>query len=196
MEPKTIFLILFILILIYFRFGPGSRLLKKKSHHYIVPPASEKDRNWIPVEMEEYAKFIYIQEYWTEKQINERLNDFKEEGLITDFDIKLKDGWFCVELKEVTFNDFHFLIHLFSVVSDKMACGFCQHQEFPEKDYIVKKDESDMDYLLGVFRTNVNFGIYIPKLNTHPKGNISKSPVFEIDFDFEIGKFQISDQNR
>ena len=26
---------MFILILIYFIFGPGSRLLKKKSHHYI-----------------------------------------------------------------------------------------------------------------------------------------------------------------
>jgi len=43
MEPKIIIGAIIAIVLFYFRFGPGSRLLKKKTHHYIVPPASRED---------------------------------------------------------------------------------------------------------------------------------------------------------
>lgn len=78
MEPRSIFLIflgiLMATLFSCFLLRPGSRMLKKKSHHYIVPPSSEKNPNWIPVELEEYDKFVFIKHKDSEVEVEHITN--------------------------------------------------------------------------------------------------------------------------
>lgn len=60
MEIKTILSILAALAFLYFVYGPGSRMLKKKSHHHILPPLPTSDVNWNPVNFDVYEKYIFV----------------------------------------------------------------------------------------------------------------------------------------
>jgi len=59
----------FILILLFiaavftvmiFLYARITRLLKKKSYHYIVPPVPENDKNWYPVDFSKFECYVFI----------------------------------------------------------------------------------------------------------------------------------------
>lgn len=187
MEPKVVVSILVAIALIYFRFGPGSRLLKKKSYHHIIPPASQDDPNWIPIDINEYDKIVLIKQNSIEDKVDLVINAIKNESPIRDFDVELINGWFKIKVPYSNFQDFHELIAFCDSVNGGNVYGYCKHTETGSKDYIVKIDsDTGYEHMIGAFRTNQNFGIYLPKSDKDPMGNISKSPVKEIDFQTEI----------
>ena len=179
-----------IILFIYFGMGPGSRLFKKKSHHYIVPPTHEKDPDWYPIENPDYMKFIYFvpNEYNVTSQDVENVS-FQEVG-VEDIKVESLDKWFKVEVRQSSFNEYHSAIMIYNDINGGDVYGFCKNKDDSSRDYIVKQDK-ESEYLLGVFRTNENFAIYIPSMDKHPKGNISISSVVEMDFIEEIGKLPI-----
>ncbi|GAA0874087.1 hypothetical protein GCM10009118_04950 [Wandonia haliotis] len=188
MEPKTVISFVVILALIYFRFGPGSRLLKKKSHHYIVPPSPDSDRNWIPVDIGRYKKTIYIKKNSPEDILKTIAEISPGEKWEADYSY---DGWIRITVEDVSFGEYHALLSICDAVNEGQTYGFCEHRDSPEKDYIVRVDEESYENLIGVFRTNKNFGIYLPNSESNAKGNISGSPVKEIDFFSELKKLPV-----
>lgn len=189
MNTKLIFTLILVIIVFYFRFGAGSRLLKKKSAHYIVPPASEKDPNWIPVEMHAYIKQVFLKQENNLETIDELTRIIDERIPKLSAEIILENGWFIITVRECNFKDCHLLVALCSYINNKDTFGLCKHTIDEAQDYIVKLDcEESMDNLIGSFRTNQNFGVYLHKSGQNPKGNISRTSTFEIDFQEEITK--------
>lgn len=189
MQPQIIFGILLAITLFYFRFGPGVRHFKKKSHHYIVPPSPGKDPNWTPIEPREYDKFIYIKQSSLEDDVENIFNTVKYGCEIEEVNVELINGYFKTSLLQSNFKDFHCAVALLYHTNNEDVYGVWKHITDSDKDYIIKVDEDlGGDYLIGVFRTDQNFGIYLPKSSEHPKGNISLSQVKEIDFDEEFNK--------
>lgn len=187
MEPKDILLILMVMGFVFFLYGPGSRLLKKKSHHYIVPPSPERDPNWTPVEMDEYAKYIFFKQNSEEDTVGEVSKVILNEFSPITFEINIENSWVQIKIIHSNFSDFHNLVALCTFINGNKVTGVCIHSNRSNEDYVVKLDvDSGMEHMIGSFRTNQNFGIYLPKLDNNPKGNISKSPVKEIDFQDEI----------
>lgn len=195
MEPQIIFGILIALTLLYFRFGPGVRFLKKKSHHYIVPPSPGKDPNWMPIELREYDKFIYIKQNDLEVEVEMVLNATKEECEIKELNVELVNGWFKISVLQSSFEAFHFAVDFYYYTNGGDVYGYWKHKTSSAKDFIVEVDEDiGGDYLIGVFRTDQNFGVYLPKSGEHPKGNISLSSIMEIVFDEEFKKTPIVEE--
>jgi len=192
MEPKLILTLIVISIVIYFRYGSGSRLLKKKSHHYIVPPASQNDPNWIPIDINEYEKNIFFDQNSQEDTIDQIKNLIHSEFPETETEVSLNNGRFQINVLQSNFSDFHNLISFCTFINGKGVIGYCKHKTTKNKDYVVKLDiDSGNENMIGTFRTNQNFGIYLPKSDIDPKGNISKSVVKEIDFQNEIDQVPI-----
>ena len=193
--------ILIILAYLYFRLGPGSRLLKKKSHHYQTPPDPEKDPNWRAINMKDYQFFICL------KQTTLDYIDYKT-GLILSQHSKnnsiirhFEADWHILQTNNLNFYEYHNLISElfgFSGEVDRPAevLGLAIHQTTNSKDYIVKFDpEAEDEFLLGAFSDNTNFAIYLPKSDIHPEGNISLSPVTEMhyeDFSYRLPLEKIS----
>ena len=188
MEPKTVLAIIMALVLSYFIFGKGSRILKKKSHHYIVPPASKRDPNWIPLPPHEYQYFIFFVQEQREGV------DELQRAIISEFpamkiEIERIDNWFKIKVLDSNFSDFHQLIAFCDVYGGESVIAFGRHSTTNSKDYIAKLDEeAGGQHLIGAFRTNQNFGVYLPKAQLNVKGNVSKSPVHEVDFKQEFSK--------
>lgn len=177
------------LTLIYFRFGSGSRLLKKKSHHYIIPPSSDDDPNWIPIEINEYDKYIFYKQNSEKIIIEEVAKIIRNEFPQIDIDVTSNNEWIQLNVIHSNFADFHKLISLCSFTNGENVIGYCKHKTTKSEDYIVKLDiDAENEHLIGSFQTNQNFGIYLPKSDNDPKGNISKSHVKEIDFQYEINQ--------
>lgn len=192
MDPELILAFIIFIVLVYFRFGNGSRLLKKKSHHYIVPPSPDKDPNWIPIQIDEYDKYIFFRQINVEETTDDIKNVINSEFSKIKIDISINDGWFEIIVLESSFSDFHKLISLCTFICGKGVIGYCKHKTTKDKDYIVKLDiTTGNEHMIGSFRTNQNFGIYLPKSDENPKGNISKSSVKEIDFQNEVGQIPI-----
>lgn len=191
MEIKFILTIILISALIYFRFGPRVRLLKKKSHHYIVPPSCEGDPNWIPIEINEYKKSIFFKQNSSNKTAEVIQNTVRSEFPKIEFEVTLNNGVFRINVFQSTFSDFHHLISFCTFINGEGVIGFCENQKSKNMDFIVKLDTaSGNSHIIGSFRTNQNFGIYLPKSEMNPKGNISSSPVKEIDFQNEINQLE------
>lgn len=187
MEPKTLLIILVNLAIIYFYIGPGSRFLKKKSHHYIDQPASKSDLNWIPINMGEYLQFIILRKKTQTKldSILKFLNGKSHQN------IKFSEtsDWIIINTNRLSFEEFHELILFYDTTSKENAFGFCRNLKDNAKDYIAKFDiKSEEAHLYGVFRDNTNFGIFLPKADSNELGNMSKSDVKELDFNSEIQK--------
>lgn len=187
MELEYVLFGLMILVFIYFGMGPGSRLLKKKSHHYIVPPSGEKDPDWHPIEFSDYSKYIYINPSEPDVTTQHVVNINDQAIGLDEIQVEAINNWFKVEAPLSNFDHFHSAIMIYNDINGGDVYGFCKHKEDSIKDYIVKQDE-DSEYLLGVFRTNENFAIYIPSMDKHPKGNISISSEMELDFNEELRK--------
>lgn len=183
MEPKTILGFIAAIIFVYFRFGPGSRLLKKKSHHYIVPPTPTSDPHWNPVDFKDYEKYMIVgTRNQTEKE--EDLVTLLKEGFGLDSEkIEWSSRWELVKVKDSNFHDFHQAIDFLTAIASDESYGYCISKKDSSKDYIVKVDsQSDQEYLLGAFRNNQNFGIYLPHTDKSRNGNISLSQVSEVNF--------------
>lgn len=196
MEPKLIITIVMILALIYFRFGSGSRLLKKKSYHHIDPTAAHDDPNWIPIEIDEYDKHIFIQLRANENAVDEIFRTVENEFPQMEVEVAAIDGWIQIHVIHSDFSDFHKLISSCTIKNGTNAIGYCLHHSTKSNDYIAKLDfEEGNEHLVGSFQTNQNFGIYLPKSGSHPKGNMSKSPVKEIDFQHEVNQIPVFDLN-
>jgi hypothetical protein len=191
MEAKFILTLILISALIYFRFSPGVRLLKKKSNHYIVPPACEDDPNWIPIEINEYKKTVFFKQNSQDETIEAIKNAVSSEFPEIEFEVFLNNGVFRLNVFQSTFSDFHHLISFCTFNNGEGVIGFCENQKSKNMDFIVKLDTASGNaHMIGSFRTNQNFGIYLPKSEMNPKGNISKSPVKEIDFQNEINQLE------
>jgi hypothetical protein len=189
MEPKLVLTIILIITLIYFRFGRGSRVLKKKSHHYIVPPASQDDPNWIPIEINEYIKYIFFNQNSELDTTDEITKEIYKEFPQIEVEVMLENGWFQINVIHSNFSEFHKLISICTFIHGKNVIGYCKHKSTKSKDYIIKMDiDAGSEHLIGSFKTNQNFGIYLPKSDSDPKGNISKSQVKEIDFQYELNQ--------
>ena len=186
MEESLVLSIIASLALIYFSFGPGVRLFKKKSHHYIIPPSATNDPNWIPIDMAMYINHIFIKNSGNKIESNNVQSAIDSEFENIQFDINPINDWIIVHVLEANFQEFHKLISFCDAQIDEVAYGFCKHKSKEWKDYIVKVDDSDEQHLLGVFSVDTNFGIYLTKIADHEKGNMSKSVVCEIYYQTEI----------
>ena len=78
--PVNILVVIIIVFFIYFGLGSGSRLLKKKSFQYIVPPDTIKDKNWFPINFLDYKTYILISNYNSPENVSVLFND--KENLI------------------------------------------------------------------------------------------------------------------
>ena len=177
MEPKIIIGAVFAIVLFYFRFGPGSRMLKKKTHHYIVPPASRVDSNSILVEIEskQYDRFILIKnviDNYLIKGVQEysALSDY--EGL-TDQNIKVATygDWTILKIDPIpSFYDYHNLACWLSgfdesLESPELTIGYSKNTIKSEKDYLFFLDPHNAygDTQVGAFRSEQTFAIYLPE---------------------------------
>ena len=184
MDLKTILGITVAIAFFYFRFGPGSRLLKKKSHHHIVPPVPTSDPHWHPLDFTDYKKYLIVGER-NQVEKKEDLITLLKDGFGLDSEkIETSSKWEVVKIKDSNFHDFHQAIDFLSAIASDESYGYCINKVDSSKDYIVKVDsQSDQEYLLGTCRNNQNFGIYLPYSDRHPNGNISLSAVQEVNFE-------------
>ena len=196
MEPKTILALLAAAAFFYFRFGPGSRLLKKKSHHHIVPPSPTQDANWHPIDFSDYDKFLFI-----DNNSLDGNHDHLQKVLIDNFSLEIESSkiiskWLVLNLNNSSFGAFHGALSFCSLEYSNDTYAFCKHKNNSSNDYVVKTDfDSEVSHLIGAFRTNQNFGIYLPNVSKNNQGNISISKVSEVHFEtfenlLEIQKFR------
>ncbi|MCW3787261.1 hypothetical protein [Plebeiibacterium sediminum] len=177
------------------------RFLKVKSHHYIVPPKPDKDKHWYPIDFTKYKCFIFIKENRKEviKEILELLEFDDSADLkisIHDLEFISNNGWILLRLNNATFDNFKKLVkwigeYVGDLTGFKDYVAFCKHKSLPYKDYIIKLDKQSNDYLVGAFRSNKNFGIYLPDTKFSEKGNISLSRTREISFFVEENKLPL-----
>ena len=189
MEPKFVLAIILALIFLYFGLGPGSRLLKKKSHHHIDPPASTDDPNWIPIEMKDYKSSILFKLRYSDVTTEELKAYIEEDFSIKDLDLTQFDEWYLLSLKDIGFEKFHTMILIINASNEGDVWGYGKHINTPAKDYVTIYDkDSGSHHLIGSFRNTTNFGIYLPKSNVHEHGNMSKSSIKEVNFKDVISK--------
>lgn len=175
MQAEYLLFAVFGFLLFYFGIGPGSRKLKKKSHHYIVPPLPHNDTDWLPIETSDYQQFIFIKSKSDTISEDDILTFHKDVLEIEIDNISFKNNWYKLKLPPLSFSDYHYIIPNHSIENDGDVYGFAKHKTDKSLDYFTLLNDSDSDYLDGVFRNETNFSIYIPHLKKHIKGNISKS---------------------
>lgn len=192
MEPKYFIYIILAIAIFYFRFGLGSRLLKKKSYHYIDPPASTEDPNWIPIEMEDYKSIVLVKINNIKDTVESLRSGIEEDFPDNECSVIQLDEWYVVSVPNLSFLSFHELVFTLSMINDGDIWGYCKHVNTASKDYLVMHDtESEQVNLFGAFRDSTNLGIFLMKSDIHVNGNMSKSMVNEVDFEEEISKLPI-----
>ncbi|WP_321281062.1 hypothetical protein [Marinifilum fragile] len=172
-----------------------TRLLQKKSHHYIIPPTPKEDKNWKPIDFYKYKCFIFIKDSSIDN-LNRKLNRYRNSKQLSMQKIEsCKQGnWVVLRVKAASFHRFKSFVWRIDDYSESYettneVIGFCQHKETPSEDYVFKVDNESVDgYFIGSFRTGKNFGIYLPHANSHISGNISLSSNQEINFDYEVSE--------
>jgi len=185
-----------VMIFLYARI---SRLFKKKSYHYIVPPCPEKDKNWYPVDFSKYECFIFInnasEEYLKEKFIT--LFDNENELDVNGIEFAKENEWVLLKVKNYSFVEFKSLVWWFDDYSEETKApdsviGFCKHRTITLQDYVFKIDKVlQEENFIGVFRNEKNFGIYLPNSGLSESGNISLNRNHEIDFYSEESKLPL-----
>ena len=182
-----------------FLYAKISRLFKKKSHHYIVPPEPENDKNWHPINFSKYECFIFIknssEEFIIEKLKNAFSDEEKETELnASDIELSKSDNWILLKVKNWFFVDFKSMVWWLDDYSEEFkspdsVIGFCKHKSLPLQDYIFKIDKVlQEENFIGSFRNGKNFGIYLPNSGLTDKGNISLSRNNEVNFYSEESK--------
>lgn len=172
-----------------------NRLFKKKSHHYIVPPTPNEDKNWKPIDFSNYECFVFIKDSSVD-HLNRRLNRYRNSKQLSIKKINSYEqgNWVVLKVKSVSFHRFKSFVWKLDDYSENYEStneliGFCQHKGIPNEDYVFKLDkESANDYLIGSFRTGKNFGVYLPNTSSNKSGNISLSRNHEINFYSEISE--------
>ena len=177
MEPKIIIGALIAIVLFYFRFGPGSRLLKKKTHHYIIPPASREDPKSIHVEIKrnQYDRFI-LTKNTTESYLINGINDYGElsgnkEYEIYNFGIAEHGDWKIIKVDQsISFYFFHNLAGWLTGYEDssdipELTFGYSLSKKDSSEDYLFFLDphNANGDTQVGAFRYGKSFAIYLPK---------------------------------
>jgi hypothetical protein len=181
--------------LMIFLYARISRLFKKKSHHYIVPPTPKEDKNWKPIDFSKYNCFIFINDSSAEHLTN-KLNSIRntKQLSITKIGLPKQDNWVVLKVNSASFYKFKSLVWRIDDYSENYespneVIGFCQHKIIPSEDYVFKIDkESEDEYFIGSFRTGKNFGIYLPNAGSNESGNISLSRNQEINFYSEVSE--------
>lgn len=173
-----------------FLYARITRLLKKKSYHYIVPPSPEKDKNWHPVDFSKYENFIFINNISLIDFIEKlkKILSIEKEFKLHGIELVEENNWILIKTKNLSFLGFKSLVWWIDVYSKEFnssdrVIGYCKHKSIPSQDYLFKIDKVlDKDNFIGVFRNQKNFGIYLPNAGLSEKGNISLSSNFEINF--------------
>lgn len=178
---------------IIFLYARLTRLLKKKSHHYIVHPTPEKDKNWHPVHFSKYECFIFVKdntEEFTTGALYTSLNEKNEASIFKANDIALnqQNNWTLLKIDPCSFVAFKsFVAQLDAYYEQGHVTGFCRHKSIALQDYLFKIDKSILDKnFIGAFRNGKNFGIYLANADLHETGNISLSRNHEVNFHSEI----------
>ena len=186
---EFIFILIAIILfpILYFR---GSRLFKKKSHHYIIPPDPNKDPNWHPIEIAEYHLHIFIRNSETDPQtiINDGFPQESESEPLFKISSSYKhDSWSILGISDISFEGFTTLVWYLSTEEgtnpDFIVIGYCQHFQNSLNDFIIRLEADDPDHFIGSFRNGQNFGIYLPKSGIEKTGNMSLTRNKEISFD-------------
>lgn len=177
MEPKIIIGAIIAIVFFYFRFGPGSRLLKKKTHHYIVPPASREDPESINIEIKrnEYNRFI-LTKNTTESYITKGINQYgelsgNEEYKMHNFGIAQHGDWRIIKIdNSISFYDYHNLAGWLTGYEDcsdisELTFGFSKSKVDSQNDYLFFLDPHNEygDTQVGAFRYGKPFAIYLPE---------------------------------
>ncbi|HLW39820.1 MAG TPA: hypothetical protein VKX31_05475 [Brumimicrobium sp.] len=177
MELKNIIGVIIAIVFFYFRFGPGSRLLKKKSHHYIIPPASREDSKSIQVEIKsnQYDRFILIKNT-TESYLVKGINDYSElsgnqEYEIYNFGVAEHGDWKIIKIDpSISFYVYHNLAGWLTGYEDssdipEIIFGFCKSKMDSLKDFLFFLDpyNANGDTQVGAFRCGKPFAIYLPE---------------------------------
>lgn len=199
---ETIFVIIFLIsifFLLLFVYPKVIRLFKKKSHHYIIPPKPNKDRNWKPIEFSNYNCYIIMSD--NNFLISELKNQNYLERLKTitsnNIFIEKTSKEILLKVDNASFFDFKTLVSSLYNLAElnnhfHPITGFCQHKTNPTEDYLFKLDSDTMvTNFIGAFRTNKNFGIYLPFADLNKAGNISLSRNYEINFYDEVSKIPL-----
>lgn len=177
MEPKIIIGAIIAIVLFYFRFGPGSRLLKKKTHHYIVPPASREDPESINIEIKrnEYNRFI-LTKNTTERYITKGISEYgelsgNEEYKMHNFGIAQHGDWRIIKIDHsISFYVYHNLVGWLTGYEDssdipELTFGFSKSKVDSQNDYLFFLDPHNAygDTQIGAFRYGKPFAIYLPE---------------------------------
>lgn len=195
--------IFFALIFLYSKF---IRFFKKKSHHHIVSPTPEKDKNWHPIDFNNYNSYIFINniEIDITKNFTEPFLKLKSNAsTISDSNILIQKSTTgtIVEIKDSSFGDYVSLFKWFidnPKISNQPSevVAFCQNKDRPLQDFLFKIDKVlTHEYCIGSFRTGKNFGIYLPHIDLNESGNISLSRNNEVSFSLEISKLPLESIN-
>lgn len=206
MEIIDFVLIIIIFVAVFavmiFLYARISRLFKKKSYHYIVPPIPEKDKKWLPIDFHKYECFIFIKNS-SEEFIVEKLNivlenENKETNIdANDIGMNKQENWIILKINNSSFVDFKSLVwwmddYSNEIQSPESVIGFCKHKSIPIQDYIFKVDKVlQEEIFIGSFRSGKNFGIYLPNSGLSEKGNISLSRNHEVNYYTEESKLPI-----
>jgi hypothetical protein len=177
MESKIILGAVIAMVLFYFRYGPGSRLLKEKTHHYIVPPASREDPNskHFEIKSNQYDRFI-LSKNTTKSYLIKVINDYGElsggnEYETYNFGIAEHGCWKIIKIDHsISFFVYHNLAAWLTGYEDssdisELTFGFSKSKVDSEEDYIFFLDQYNSygDTQVGAFRHGESFAIYLPE---------------------------------
>ncbi|MFH0894974.1 MAG: hypothetical protein V2A54_11125 [Bacteroidota bacterium] len=176
------------------------RLLKKKSHHHIIHPAPEKDKNWYPIDFIKYDCFLFVR--GTNGEI---LNQWINSILISENELfnnqneniyfRVSSDVIILKIANCSYQYFTMLAWLLNTSLDKVQLtGYCKHKRLSSEDYIFNADPSaEVEYFIGSFRNGRNFGISVSTIGNNESGNISLSANQEVNFYSELEKLPIND---
>lgn len=177
MEYKIIISVLIIIIIFYFRFGPGSRLLKEKTHHYTVPPASRRDKNTVHIEIESsyYERFIIFKNV-TESYLLKGIEEHgalsgNEDYKIYNFGLATHGDWKIIKVDaSLSFYLYHNLAGWLSgydhrSTNPELTFGFSKSKIDSKEDFLFFLDPYNEygDTQVGAFRNGKSFVIYLPE---------------------------------
>jgi hypothetical protein len=186
MEQKIIINTLLVFVIIYFLIGPGSRLFKKKSHHYIVPPASQTDSNSIHVEINSnlYNRYI-LTKNTSENYLLKDIKDYvtlsgNENHEVYRFGIAEKGDWKIIKIdSSLSFYEYHYLTSWIagneqSPARPDLTFGLCMNIADSQDDYLFYVDpfNESGDTLIGAFRRGNSFSINLSEANEE-NGNLT-----------------------
>lgn len=196
------FLLLIIFVVVSFIAGlfiwtSVTRLFKKKSHHYIVPPEPTKDKLWHPIDFLEYEHYIFIKGYEIESVIAELELIIEADENIniieSDLEMTIHNEWILLKISDPSFGSYNNLVNYWTFIEEfennDQVFGFCKHKSLPLNDFIVKSDIETSEDLIGAFRSHETFGVYLPNIGLSEKGNISTTRNCEVNFYNEESKF-------